>query len=92
MDQLAGSSVHLSHLSTLAGRSWKVSVEGFLDARIHPMLTRVHYTGNTIAFTNAFMGGISSYWISRKDHEHNVAKVRLLHGNDPNELLKSLVT
>ena len=50
----------------------------------------VHYTGNKIAFTNALWTGFELLDLF-EDHEHNVARVKMLGNNTPNELLQSLL-
>jgi len=50
----------------------------------------VHYTGNKIAFTNALWAGFELVDI-QEDHEHNVARVKMLGSNTPNELLQNLL-
>jgi ABC-2 type transport system ATP-binding protein len=50
----------------------------------------VRYSGNKIAFTNALWAGFELLEV-REDHEHQVARVRILHNNTPNDLLQVLL-
>jgi len=51
----------------------------------------VHYTGNKIAFTNALWSGFELLDLS-EDHDHNVARVKMIGSNTPNDLLQSLIS
>jgi ABC-2 type transport system ATP-binding protein len=50
----------------------------------------VHYIGNKIAFTNALWTGFELLDIY-EDHDQQIARVKMLHNNTPNDLLQALL-
>ncbi|MBP6334323.1 MAG: ATP-binding cassette domain-containing protein [Bacteroidia bacterium] len=53
-------------------------------------LYEIQYTGNRIAFTHALWTGFELVDL-KEDSEHNIARVKILENQSPNELLASLI-